>query len=228
MTPPGPVLEMQETYMFARRGVRGLLLLCFGISLVGCANSGLDSIQVTPATQALTVGQTAQFSALGIYGNANKPSTKNITSAVSWISGAPSVATISASGMATAVNPGTTTITADATAFNGATSSSATLTVTGGGAAGGSLLSLTITPSSITVGNLQDTGNFLAFGTFATAPYIRDLTNSVTWLSSSPDVFPVNSNNSGTEPVGSTAGVVTAYGSGGATITAEATGSNGR
>jgi hypothetical protein len=39
------------------------------------------------------------------------------------------------------------------------------------------LLSLTIIPSAITVGNLQDTGQFLAIGTFSTAPYVRDLTN---------------------------------------------------
>jgi uncharacterized protein YjdB len=411
--------------MFARCCVRGLLLLCLGSSLVGCSNSGLDSVKVTPATQALTVGQTAQFTATGTYGNANHPSVQNITSLVSWTSSTPSVATVSASGIATALGAGTTTITATSTAFNGPTTSSATLTVTGssGGVAGGSivslsiipasqavaspnqtsqflaigttssgatvnlsnqvawtssspqigtigattglatgvgkgsttitaiytnsaggtvvtgsatftvvggttqqftavslipgtqalsasgqtaqfialgtsgstglqqdvtnsaqtkwtssspsivsisatglakglsagngtitalltnsdgsvvsnnatvtvtltaapepLLSLTIIPSSITVLNLQDTGNFLAVGTFSTPPYVRDLTNSVTWLSSAPDIFPVNSNNSVTEPVGSTAGVVTAYGSGGSTIIAEATSTDG-
>jgi hypothetical protein len=49
----------------------------------------------------------------------------------------------------------------------------------------------------------------------------------VTWLSSAPDVFPVNSNNSVALPVGSTAGVVTAYGAGSATIIAEATSTDG-
>jgi hypothetical protein len=212
--------------MFARRFVRDLSLLCLGSALVGCANSGLDSIQVTPAIQSLAVGQTAQFTAVGTYGNASRLSTRTLTSGVTWTSSAPAVATVNASGMATAVGPGTTTITAGGAAFNGSTSASATLTVTGG-AAGGDLLSLTIIPPSITVGNLQDTGNFLAVGTFATTPYLRDLTNSVTWLSSSPDVFPVDSNSSTAEPAGSTAGVVTAYGSGGATITAEATSSDG-
>jgi hypothetical protein len=55
--------------MFARRCVQGLLLLCFSAVVCGCASSGLDSIQVTPATQALSVGQTAQFSAVGTYGS---------------------------------------------------------------------------------------------------------------------------------------------------------------
>jgi uncharacterized protein YjdB len=411
--------------MFARRCVHGLLLLCLSAAVFGCSTSGLDSVQVTPATQSLTVGQTAQFTVVGTYGNAKHPTTQTLTSGVSWSSSAPSVATVSASGVATAVGPGTTTITAGGLAFNGPTSSSATLTVTGsaGGTAGGSivsisvipgsqsvaspsqtsqfiaigttssgatqnltnlvawsssstqiatvgattglatgvgqgtatitalytnskggtavtgtatftvvggtaeqftavaitpssqtlsasgqttqlialgtsgstglqtdvtsstqikwsssspsiasvsasglvtgaspgnatitaeltnadgsvvsgtatvavsntpapepLLSLTIIPNSITVGNLQDTGNFLAFGTFSAAPYVRDLTNTVTWRSSAPDVFPVNSNNSVPEPVGATAGVVTAYGSGGATIIAEATSSDG-
>ena len=217
--------------MFARHCVRGLLLLCLGISVVGCSTSGLDSIQVTPATQSVALGQTAQFSAVGTYGNAKHPSTQNLTSGVIWTSSVPSVATINASGVATAVGVGTTTITVGGMAFNGATGASATLTVTGnasgGGTSGANLLSLMIIPSTITVGNLQDTGNFLAVGTFSAAPFVRDLTNTVSWRSSAPDVFPVDSNNSAAEPVGATAGVVTAYGSGGATIIAEATSSDG-
>jgi hypothetical protein len=76
-------------------------------------------------------------------------------------------------------------------------------------------------PSSITVGNLQATGQFLAIGTFSTPPTVRDLTDSVTWISSSPSVFPVNTNSAGN--AGTTAGIVTAYGSGTAVIIAEAT-----
>lgn len=215
--------------MFARHCVRGLLLLCLGISVVGCSTSGLDSIQVTPATQAVAVGQTTQFTAVGVYGNGKHPSTQNVTSVVKWTSSTPSVATVSASGMATAVSAGTATITANATAFNGATSSSATLTVTGsgGGPSGGSLLSLTIIPSSITVGNLQDTGQFLAIGTFSGSPSVRDLTNSpsLTWISATPSVFPVDNNTGGN--LGATAGIVSAYGTGSGLITAEATGSDG-
>src|SRR5260370_7333113 len=112
--------------MFARCCVRGLLLLClgsFGSTLIGCANNGLDSVQVTPTTQALVVGQTAQFTATGTFGNAKNSSTQNITSSVTWTSSVPSVATISAAGIATAVGAGTTTITASATASTGHISS---------------------------------------------------------------------------------------------------------
>ncbi len=216
--------------MFARRA-QGLLLICLGISLIGCTNSGLDFVQVSPTTQSAAVGQTAQFTAIGTYGNASHSSKQDITSTVSWASTAPSVATVNASGLVTAVGSGTTTITATATGFRGPVSSSATFTVTGssstGGASGGTLLSLTVIPSSITVGNLQDTGQFLAIGTFSTSPFVRDLTNSpsLTWISASPSVFPVNNTTQGTQ--GATAGVVTAYGSGSGVIAAEGTSSDG-
>ncbi len=210
--------------------VRGVLLLCLGLSIAGCGSpSGLDSIQVTPSTQSVTIGQTTQFTANGTYGNGRRPTVKNITSSVSWASSTPSVATVNASGVATAMGAGTTTITANATAFNGDVSSSATLTVTGSGGTGGSgtLLSLTIIPSSLGVNYLQGTGQFLAIGTFSTVPTTRDLTNSpmLKWISSFPTLFPVNTNTAGN--IGASGGIVTAVGSGGTTITAEATSADG-
>jgi Bacterial Ig-like domain (group 2) len=216
--------------MFARSCVRscvrGFLLLCLAGAVVGCSNpSGLDSVQVTPAAQSLPVGQTTQLTAVGTFGNAMHPSTQNITSTVTWASSSPTVATVSATGLVTAVAAGTTTITADATAFNGDVSSSANLTVTAsnGGALPNSLLSLTIIPSDLEVGNLQATGQFLAIGTFSSAPFIRDLTNSptLTWISSFPNDFPINTNTAGN--VGATAGIASAWASGSAAITAEAT-----
>jgi hypothetical protein len=85
------------------------------------------------------------------------------------------------------------------------------------------LLSLQIIPATITVDNLLGTGQFLAVGTYSTPPTVRDLTNSVNWLTSAPSVFPVNTNGTGVPSGGANAGIVTAYGSGGATIIAEAT-----
>ncbi|HEY3988546.1 MAG TPA: Ig-like domain-containing protein [Acidobacteriaceae bacterium] len=206
--------------------------------MIGCGNpSGLDSVQVTPASQSLTVGQTAQLTAVGTYGNASHPTTQNITNTVTWSSSTPAVATVSATGLVTAVEAGTTIITANSEAFNGPASSTADLTVTastGGtaGGSGGSILSLTIIPSGIVFGSLMDSGQFLAIGTFSTAPTVRDLTNSVTWLTSEPNKFPVT-NYSIAAPGGGTqnGGVVSDYeastGNVGAIITAEATDSNG-
>jgi hypothetical protein len=224
--------------MLARSCVRGLLLACLCSLVVGCGNpSGLDSIQVAAPTQSLTVGQTAQFSAIGTFGNAKHPTTRNLTSGVTWTSSTPTVATVSATGLVTAVAAGTTSITAGAVAFNGDVSSSANLTVTGStggttGGSGGSILSLTIIPSGIVFGTLGDSGQFLAIGTFSNAPFVRDVTNSVTWLTSEPNKFPITNYGNGT-PGGGTenGGVVSAYeasnGPAGATITAEATDSNG-
>jgi hypothetical protein len=100
------------------------------------------------------------------------------------------------------------------------------------GGSGGNILSLTIIPSGIVFGSLGDTGQFLAIGTFSTAPTVRDLTNSVTWFTSEPSKYPITNNNSA-PPGGGTqnGGVVSAYvasvGSVGAVITAEATDTNG-
>jgi hypothetical protein len=223
--------------MFARCGIRVVLLLCLGSTLVGCSNSGLDSVQVSPATQSLTVGQTAQLKAVGTYGNAKHSTTQDITSSVTWTSTVSNVATVSSSGLVTAVGAGSTTVTASATSYNGHVSSSAVVTVTassGGpnGGSGGNILSLTIIPSGIVFGSLTQSGQFLAIGTFSAAPTVRDLTNSVKWLTSQPNKYPVtNYSSSGTGTGTQNGGVVTAYeasvGNVGAIITAEATDSNG-
>jgi uncharacterized protein YjdB len=203
--------------MFARCSVWGRLLLCLGSlgfiapTLIGCSNTGLDSVQVTPTTQALTVGQTAQFTATGTFGNSKKSSTQNITSSVTWTSSVPSVATISAAGIATAVGAGTTTITASTASFNGQISSSATLTVTGssGGSAGGSIASLSIIPGSQAVASPTQTSQFLAIGTTSSGATVN-LTNQVAWTSSSTQIA----------TIGATTGLATGVGKGSTTITA--------
>jgi hypothetical protein len=208
--------------MLNRTGLNVLLLAGLALVVVGCSNTEVGYIQVSPAAQSLAAGQTVQFTAAGITGHGTHPtSSQDVTNQVIWTSSTPAVATVSSSGLSTAVSIGTATISASMAGSTGAT---ATITVTSGGggtSAPGSLLSLTIIPSTITVGNLQDTGNFLAIGTYSTSPTVRDVTNSVTWLSSVPNVFPVNTNTGGT--TGATAGIVTAYGDGDAVIIAEAT-----
>lgn len=217
--------------------VRGLMLLCLGTAMVGCGNpSGLDSIQVTPPSDTINTGQTVQLTAIGTFGNASRARQQNVTTGVTWSSNKPSVATVDNTGLVTAVGAGTTIITATAEAFNGQTSSNAQITVgntSGGtGGSGGSILSLTIIPSEIVFGNLGNSGQFLAIGTFSTPPTVRDLTNSVTWLTSEPNKYPVT-NYSIASPSGGSqnGGVVSDYeasvGPVGAVITAEATDSNG-
>jgi hypothetical protein len=220
--------------MFDRLRLGVLLLACVAVSISGCSNasSGLDSIQVTPSTNAMVQGgPTLQLTATGTFGNAKHLTTASVTSGVVWSSSSSGIAQVDPStGVVSAGGAGTATITATAQGFAGPVSSSATVTVTAPASGpGGSgpvssegLISLTIVPSAITVGDLQDTGNFVAIGTYAVAPVVRDVTNSVVWSSSFPQYFPVTSNTGGN--AGATAGIVTAYGSGvNAQITAEVT-----
>ncbi len=200
--------------MFAR-SFRGLLLLClgsFGSMLIGCANpSGLDSLTISPASQALAVGQTAQFTAIGTFGNASHSTTGPVASGVTWVSSAPAVATISASGLATAVGAGTTTITATAAAFNGSATSTATLAVTGssGGTAGGTITSIAIIPGSQSVSAPGETTQFIAIGSTSSGATVN-LSNQVAWSSSSIQIA----------TVAPTTGLATAVGQGTDTITA--------
>lgn len=192
------------------------------------AQEQFTAVSVTPTAQTLSAsGQTSQLLALATSGSTGLQ--ENVTSSpqIQWNSSTPSVASVSTSGLITGLSAGTSTITAVLTNPDGtvvSNTASVTVSIT---AAPEPLLSLTIIPSSITVGNLQDTGQFLAIGTFSTPPYVRDLTNSpmLTWTSDVPSVFPVDTNSGGNS--GATAGIVTAYGNGGAVIIAEATASDG-
>jgi hypothetical protein len=213
--------------MSARSCVQFMLLVCLIVPVVGCGSAEVDSISVSPTTQSLLIGQTVQFTATGSYGHgANHPAAlHDVTSLAKWASSAPSIATVSSTGLVTAVAAGTATITASMNGFTGVVSGTATVVVINPTGTTGSvqgLLSLEIIPSSVTVLNLQGTGQFLAIGTFATAPTVRDLTNSVNWISSAPNIFPISTNGTGAAASGTTAGIITAYGSGNADVIAEA------
>jgi YVTN family beta-propeller protein len=69
----------------------------------------LQTISVTPAQQSIAVGATQQFTATGHYSDG---STQNLTSSVTWTSNPTTVATINATGLATAAGPGAATISA--------------------------------------------------------------------------------------------------------------------
>ena len=224
--------------MFNRFCFGALMIACLAVPFTGCNinSKGLDSIQVTPATNSIAVGSTVQLTATGTYGNASHQSTGSVAGVI-WSSANTGVAVVGTctpgvancptgnltAGQVLAVANGTTTITATAQGYNGQVSSTVSVTVTGGSGTGPvsseGLVSLTIIPSSITVDQLQDTGNFIAIGTYTTGAQVRDVRNSVVWSSSAPNSFPVDTNTGGS--LGATAGIVTANGSGNATIWAE-------
>jgi hypothetical protein len=122
------------------------------------------------------------------------------------------VATINASGVATGVSAGTTTITAAMNGFTGNVGATATLTVTGGGSGTGTvsgITSISVIPGTQAVASPGETSQFIAIGSTAAGTTV-DMTNQVAWRSSSIQIGTIVSTN----------GLATAVGQGTTTITA--------
>lgn len=96
----------------------------------------LTSIVVTPITTVVGINGNVQFTATGVYSD---NSTQDLSSQVVWISSNATYAIVSASGVASGLSAGTTTITAS----SGGVSGSATLNVTTA-----QLVSISISPSN--------------------------------------------------------------------------------
>src|SRR5580658_8514122 len=104
MSPAKFECDARRLSMFARDCFKVAGLICLVLPFTGCTNNQVGSITVTPATQSLTIGQTVQFTATGMIGHGTHPPTStNETNSVTWSSSAPTVATVSASGLATAL-----------------------------------------------------------------------------------------------------------------------------
>src|ERR1035438_4102234 len=129
--------------MFNRFCFGALLIACLAVTFTGCnVNSGLDSIQVTPATSTIAIGSTVQLTATGTYGNAKKLTTGTVAGAT-WTSANTGVAIVGpctpgaagcpagglAAGEVLAEGNGTTTITATTQGFNGLVSTTVSVTV---------------------------------------------------------------------------------------------------
>lgn len=169
------------------------ILISLGLLALGCArNKSFSSMQVTPSTANLaSPGLTVQFTATAFYQQGEQSGfSSNVTNKVTWASSNPAVATVDSSGVATAVNVGTTTITATMQVSAGPAVASADLDVTGGPRA---LSSLTILPGSQTVAALGQTAQYIAIGTFNANPMTQDMTDQVTWIANDPDVATINS-----------------------------------
>jgi hypothetical protein len=141
----------------------------------------LTSMAVTPANPTNQVSTAQQFTATGTYSDG---STQDITSQVTWSSSTTAVATINASGLATAISPGDTTISA---ALAGVTNSTVLTVLTPP-----TLASIVVTPANpaILVGASQA---FTATGTYSDGS-VQDITRLATWKSSSTGVATINAN----------------------------------
>lgn len=175
-----------------------------GSTLLTVIPATIIAIEVDPPDLSIPRGSTQQFTAAGILSD---DTVIDLTPEVTWSSSAAGVATVSNEtgfeGIATAIVPGTATITA---AYQGLTGS-ATLTVTPA-----TLVSIAITPvtSSIALGTFQQ---YNAIGTYSDNSTL-DISDSVTWSSTSLSVAVIS--NAG----GETNGLATSTGVGSTTIKA--------
>jgi len=162
----------------------------------------LQSIAVTPAIVTAAVGATQQFVATGTYNLA--PLTADITSSVTWTSGIPATGTIgAATGLFTAIAVGSSTVTAT---LAPGTVGTAVVTVD---TTARTLASIAVTPATPTVA-VGATQQFVATGTYTSAPMTADITSSVVWTSGIP----------ATGTIGAATGLFTAIAVGSSTVTA--------
>ena len=166
-----------------------LLALCVSVGLVQCNQPpSLNAIQVIPSASALTFGGTVQFKAIGSYQNGTHPViNRDVTSLVTWASSNTNVSTITAGGLANAVSTGSTTITASLDAMVGTASVSVSTEPPH------DLTSITVIPGSQTLTSSGEPSQFIAIGTYTTAPVTVDITDTVSWQSSDVKVATINS-----------------------------------
>ena len=170
-------------------------------ALTGCADAhlpGLTSITVTPPNSTLDIGQNQQYAATGTFSDG---SSRDVTNLVTWSSSNTTVASISASGLALGIHQGSSTISATLNTADGPITGVAALGVIV------TLKSITITPVNPSIAN-GTSMQLTATGIFSDGS-TQNLTNSVSWSSSSAAVGTVSST-----------GLVAGAGVGSTTITA--------
>ena len=170
-------------------------------ALTGCADAhlpGLTSITVTPPNSTLDIGQNQQYAATGTFSDG---SSRDVTNLVTWSSSNTTVASVSSSGLALGIHQGSSTISATLNTADGPITGVAALGVIV------TLKSITITPVNPSIAN-GTSMQLTATGIFSDGS-TQNLTNSVSWSSSSAAVGTVSST-----------GLVAGAGVGSTTITA--------
>lgn len=164
----------------------------------------LVSLSISPERTTFGAGEQQQYLALGLYSDGQ---TRDVTDRSTWTSTDPSIVSIGATGLASALGAGTTTITAALPAEGGQASISVTVappTVV--------LVSLAVTPTAamLVAGDLQQ---YAAIGTYSDGT-TADLTTQCTWTSSATTVL----------DIGNTTGLATSVSAGTADVVATAPG----
>jgi len=184
------------------------------LNLIGCGGGSigtltpppsstpsLTSISLTPSGSTIAAGTPQQFKATGSYSDG---SSKDLTNNVTWASSAPSVASISSSGMLSPFAAGQVTVNATLKSVTGSTSVRIT----------DNLVSIEVTGNEVNV-NVGSTVQLTAMGTFQDKKPAKVL-SGVTWISSAPAIATV-----------SNTGLVTGLAAGSVTIKATLSGIQG-
>ena len=173
-----------------------------GTASLTVSKAALTGISVTSPSSAIALGQTAQFKAEGTY---TDKSVQDITDQVSWSAANPTVAAISAAGLAVAKAVGATQVTASLNNINGSGQISVSAPA---------LASLAVRSKDASV-SLGESEQFSAIGTY-TDGSTADLTGTASWSSSAPAVVSINA-----------AGLASTKGTGTVSITAAVGGISG-
>ncbi len=165
-----------------------------GSTPVAVTAATLVSIEISGLGSSLAKGVSGQLTATGVYSDG---SVHDITNSVVWTSLSPQVGSVSASGLVTALTPGSVVLSATL----GSVSRTQALTVTSA-----TLVSIGVTPTNSSAPQGLTT-QFTAIGVF-TDGTTQDLTASAVWNSSNVAVAPI-SNASGSSGLATNAAIGT-------------------
>lgn len=167
-------------------------------ALVTVRTPSLTSLEVTPQAPTVAVGQTRQLTATGHYDDG---SMADVTATVTWTTSEPAVATVGATGLVTAIDVGTATVTATAGPIRASTAVTVEPPV---------VTALAIAPAGPTVPS-GETQAFTATATLSDGGQLV-VTTAATWTSSAPAVATVTGGGLATAVSPGDATIAAAYG----------------
>ena len=170
-----------EGCIVGRRAANWALLIVLSLACTSCEDFWhvpIASISVTPPAPSLLTGFKQQFTASATYVDG----TRSVLKSPVWTSSNAGVLFINDSGTATAVAPGSATVSASEDGVSGSTS----VTITSS-----PLTSIEISPSNPSITAAQGSQQFAATGFFSDGT-VTDITSGVSWSSSDLSVATIS------------------------------------
>jgi hypothetical protein len=149
-----------------------------GSSTVSVDAKSVTSISVSPSTASIYLDATQQFSATAQY---NDGSSGDVTATAAWAVTTQTVASVSASGLATGVAAGSTSVTATLTGVSGIASLTVNVKP---------VTAIAVTPTTVSI-YATDTQQFSATATYIDGS-TADVTSTATWASATSSIATVS------------------------------------